>query len=50
MTEYCINHPMNEAQFTCHNCGKHFCAECLSEGKEYYYCQDPDCQNAFKQE
>jgi hypothetical protein len=50
MTEYCINHPMTEALSICHNCGKHFCAECLSEGKEYYYCKAPECQLALNKE
>ena len=50
MTENCENHPMTDSLSICHNCGKHFCAECLSEGKEYYYCKSPDCQNAFQME
>jgi transcription initiation factor IIE alpha subunit len=41
---------MTEALSICHNCGKHFCAECLSEGDEYYYCKSPECQHALKLE
>ena len=50
MTEYCDNHPRTEALSLCHNCGKHFCADCLSEGKEYYYCKTPECQLALNKE
>jgi len=50
MTEYCVNHPTTEALSICHNCGQHFCADCLSEGKEYYYCQAPECQTALNKE
>jgi hypothetical protein len=41
---------MTQALSICHNCGKHFCAECLSEGKEYYYCKAPECQLALNKE
>jgi hypothetical protein len=50
MTEYCNNHPMTEAFSVCHNCGKHFCEECLSEGEEYYHCYAPECQTANQKE
>jgi hypothetical protein len=33
-----------EAFSFCHNCGKHFCKDCLTEGKEYYFCRNADCQ------
>lgn len=33
-----------EALSFCHSCGKYFCSDCLTEGKEYYYCDNPECQ------
>ena len=44
----CINHPDKESLSICHGCGKEFCEECLSEGKEYYYCQNAECQKLFE--
>ena len=46
----CINHPEKEALSICHSCGKDFCKECLDEGKEFYYCKNPECQELFKKE
>ena len=46
----CKNHPGREAFSICHNCGEHYCEDCLSEGKEYYYCKKPKCQAALKKE
>ena len=43
--EKCFNHPDRDAFSFCHNCGKHFCKECLIEGNEYYYCKDPHCSD-----
>jgi hypothetical protein len=40
----CVNHPDKKAISVCHNCGKEYCAECLTEGEEYYYCKKPECQ------
>jgi len=40
----CERHGDKEALSFCHNCGKFFCKECLTEGKEFYYCQKPECQ------
>ena len=44
----CINHPEKEALSICHGCGKDFCKECLDEGKEFYYCKNPECQKMLK--
>jgi len=40
----CVNHPQKEAFGSCHNCGRDYCADCLDEGSEYYYCRLPQCQ------
>ncbi|MDR3667960.1 MAG: DUF2007 domain-containing protein [Ignavibacteriaceae bacterium] len=48
--ENCTNHPEIETDSVCHNCGKPYCQECLSEGGEYYYCKKPECQKAMKNE
>lgn len=40
----CSKHLDREALSFCHNCGKFFCRECLTEGKEYYYCSAPECR------
>ena len=40
----CAKHPEREALSFCHNCGKFFCRECLTEGKEYQYCSAPECR------
>ena len=47
MKDKCFNHPDKESLAPCHSCGKYFCEECLTEGREYYYCKDEQCQ-AFK--
>src|ERR1039457_4766252 len=41
--ENCINHPEREAYSICHNCGKPYCQDCLSEAGEYYYCYNLEC-------
>jgi hypothetical protein len=46
----CYNHPNEKALSVCHSCGKDYCAECLSEGKEYYYCKNPECQKILNKE
>ncbi len=46
--EKCINHPDNEALYTCHSCGKHFCELCLTEAGDYYYCSNPECQEVMR--
>jgi hypothetical protein len=46
----CFNHPNKKAFSICHNCGKNYCEECLDEGKEYYYCKNPECQEILKKE
>jgi hypothetical protein len=48
--KYCSNHLEKKAYSTCHNCGKHYCEECLDEGKEYYYCKSQECQEILKKE
>jgi len=46
----CKNHPDKKSFSFCHNCGENFCEECLNEGKEYYYCNEPACYEKYKQE
>jgi hypothetical protein len=41
--ENCINHPDRESYSVCHNCVKPNCQDCLTEGGEYYFCENPDC-------
>lgn len=44
----CTKHLDREALSFCHKCGKFYCKECLTEGKEYYYCSDPECQKQWR--
>ncbi|RPI74322.1 MAG: DUF2007 domain-containing protein [Ignavibacteriales bacterium] len=46
----CENHPNRNAYSICHNCRKSYCEECLNEGKEYYYCKNPECQEVLRKE
>jgi len=46
----CINHPDKKSFSICHSCGKDYCGQCLDEGKVYYYCGKPECQEVFKKE
>lgn len=46
----CKNHPERKSFNICHKCGKYYCKECLNEGKEYYYCNEPSCYEKFKEE
>jgi len=46
----CVNHPQKEAFASCHNCGRAYCADCLDEGSEYYYCRLPECQQVLQKE
>ena len=46
MTEYCVNHPDRMALSFCHSCKRYFCADCLEEGSEYYYCREKACIDA----
>jgi predicted Zn finger-like uncharacterized protein len=48
--ENCINHPERESLSVCHNCGNHYCQDCLTEAGEYYYCKQPACRDARKYE
>jgi hypothetical protein len=50
MMKTCINHPEKEALSICHGCGKDYCELCLEEGKEFYYCKNPECQELLKKE
>lgn len=42
--EFCSRHRDRDAFSFCHSCGKYFCKECLTEGKEYYYCDNSECR------
>jgi hypothetical protein len=46
----CRFHPDKKALSFCHNCREYYCFACLKEGPEHYYCNDPKCQEALKQE
>jgi uncharacterized RDD family membrane protein YckC len=46
----CKNHPDKKSFNFCHNCGKYFCKDCLNEGMEYYYCNEPVCYEKYKEE
>ncbi len=46
----CVNHPDKKAFSICHSCGKAYCEQCLSEGEEYYYCKNYECQEMLKKE
>jgi hypothetical protein len=48
--ENCVNHPNRKALSVCHGCGKPFCESCLDEGKEFYYCKSPACQELLRKE
>ena len=48
--KHCLYHPDRKALSFCHNCGNWFCAECLVEGPNYYYCMAGPCQNACEKE
>jgi hypothetical protein len=50
MNERCFNHPDKKSLAPCHSCKKYFCEECLTEGREYYYCGDEQCQALKNQE
>jgi uncharacterized RDD family membrane protein YckC len=42
----CPNHPDKEVLSFCHSCGEYFCRECLTDGKNYYFCIKEECQRA----
>ncbi len=50
MKDKCSTHPDEDAMSICHSCGKYFCANCLSTGREYYYCKNEKCQLLFSDE
>lgn len=50
MSVTCINHPERFANYQCHFCKKYFCKSCLEECEDYFYCEDPNCQEALKAE
>ena len=43
MDHFCKNHPVTRAISKCHVCQNYYCASCLIEGFEYYYCKQDDC-------
>lgn len=47
MEKVCYNHPSRKTISFCHHCGEHYCAECLNEGEEYYYCNKKECYDKF---
>ena len=49
MKEYCVVHKDRRALSFCHSCKKFYCAECLVQGQQYYYCKDPACQDQYNQ-
>ena len=48
--KFCVNHPDEKAFSICHGCGKDYCESCLDEGKEFYYCKNPECQRLLLEE
>ena len=48
--KFCVNHPDKKAFSICHGCGKDYCELCLEEGKEFYYCKNPECQKLLMKE
>ena len=48
-SNHCVNHPARKALSICHNCREAFCADCLTEGGEFYYCRRPSCRAALAQ-
>jgi|WetSurSiteA1Bulk_404760.scaffolds.fasta_scaffold69764_1 hypothetical protein len=48
--KFCVNHPNKKAFSICHGCGKDYCESCLDEGKEFYYCKNPECQKLLMKE
>jgi len=50
MRKFCINHPTQKAFRLCHFCGDYYCEECLIKWKDYYYCRNIGCLQAFKVE
>jgi hypothetical protein len=45
---YCVNHPAEEAISVCHQCNNWFCSHCLKEGSKGYFCNRPECLQAFE--
>jgi len=50
MDHYCANHPERKSFSLCNSCKRHFCSECLTEGGEFYFCNDPACQLELEQD
>ena len=48
--ENCYNHPERKAYSVCHNCGRHFCEDCLTAGPEFYYCKSSECQQKLQED
>ncbi|OGK11745.1 MAG: hypothetical protein A2W80_11590 [Candidatus Riflebacteria bacterium GWC2_50_8] len=45
---FCQNHSSIPSIHACHHCAESFCADCLVEGEEHYFCMNPDCQTAMQ--
>lgn len=50
MTQRCRIHPYENAISFCFSCKAHFCAACLDEGAEHYFCKNAQCQEAKRNE
>lgn len=50
MEQTCTHHPGTMAASTCRHCGRPFCADCLTEGAEFYFCNALECQQALRGE
>src|ERR1019366_2359975 len=44
----CVNHPSEEAASVCRHCHDWFCSRCIKEGPEGYFCNKPECLQAFE--
>lgn len=47
-SEFCKIHPSIPSIHTCHHCEESFCADCLVEGEEHYFCMNSECQTAMQ--
>lgn len=48
--EKCVNHPERLALSFCFSCKRHFCSDCLVEGRGHYFCRSEECQKMWEQE
>jgi hypothetical protein len=49
MSDHCVNHAELKAVSVCHSCLLQYCRDCLTEGKTYYYCDQPACQASMEE-